>query len=169
MVPATRLTPKVMGIRTSPNSAAKMNVSGSSRHRRFLTATARYDGARNTMQQGANSATPPAKNAARTDPVVSRSPIDLTDPRSFQPPLVLAPGQPPGAEVLPVQQDQGTHRVPVPGHQRTTIHAADRQYLDGHRVPVSESFQGRNSVGTKMAGGCRHARDSDRYTGPSGL
>src|SRR5664280_1867391 len=120
------------------------------------------------MQQGANSATPPAKNAARTDPVVSSSPIDLTDPRFFQPPLKLAPRQPPGAEVQPVQQNQGTHRSPVPGHQHTTIHAADRQYLDGHRVPVSEYCQGGLRIDTKMAGGCLHQRDSNRYTGPSG-
>jgi len=75
MVEATRLMPSVIGTSTSARPAANTKVSGSSRHRRFFTATARYDGARKTMQHGANRATPPAKNAARTEPVVSRSPM----------------------------------------------------------------------------------------------
>src|SRR5664280_1162953 len=119
------------------------------------------------MQQGANSATPPAKNAARTEPVVSRSPIDLTDPHLFQPPLELAPGQSPGAEVLTVQQNQGTHRRPVPGHQRTTIQAADRQYVDRHRIPLAEYCQGGLRIGTKLAGGCLHPVSYTHLTLPT--
>src|SRR5450759_980218 len=133
MVPATRLTPKVMGIRTSPSPAAKMNVRGSSRQRRFLTATARYDGARNTMQHGANSATPPARKAASTEPVVSRSPMGLTAQCLRQSPLELAPRKPSGAEVLPVQQNEWTHRRPVLFHQCPTGLVVYRQHADGHR------------------------------------
>src|SRR5680860_1789346 len=65
------------------------------------------------MQQGANSATPPAKKAASTEPVVSRSPIGLTAHCLRQSPFEFAPGEPAGAEVLPIQQDQGTHRRAV--------------------------------------------------------
>src|SRR5665647_3866686 len=92
------------------------------------------------MQQGANSATPPAKKAASTEPVVSRSPICLTAHGLRQSPFELAPGEPAGAEVLPIQQDQGTHRGAVLIHQSATRLVADGQHMDGHRIglrPVS--------------------------------
>jgi len=43
-------------------------VSGNSHHRRFFTPAAMYEGRRKTMQHGLNSASAPAKNAARIDP-----------------------------------------------------------------------------------------------------
>lgn len=79
IAPASRLTPSVIGTRTSARPAAKTKVSGRRRHRLFLTAAARYDGARKTMQQGANSATVPAKKAARMLPV-ARSSEPITRP-----------------------------------------------------------------------------------------
>jgi hypothetical protein len=47
------------------------------------------------MQQGANSATPPAKKAAMTEPVVSRSAIRLTVPCLRESTLELASGKSP--------------------------------------------------------------------------
>src|SRR5665647_2131741 len=85
------------------------------------------------MQQGANSATPPAKKAARTEPVVSRSVNGLTPECLREPTLELAPRKPSGAEVLPVQQNERTHRRPVLFHQFPTGLVADRQHADGHR------------------------------------
>src|SRR5512139_411601 len=106
-----------MGTSTRASPAAKTKVSGSSRHRRFFTATARYDGARKTMQHGANRATPPAKNAASADPVVSRLPMSTSlsaSPsrgRPYAEPLLeergqLAPRQPAETEERPVEQHQ---------------------------------------------------------------
>src|SRR5665647_1892009 len=168
MVPATRLIPKVMGTRTNANPAAKMNVSGSSRQRRFLTATARQDGVSKTMQQGANSATPPAKKAASTEPVVSRLLTGLSLLLLRQSPFELASGKAARAEVLPVQQDQGAHRRQVVLHQRATRLLADRHHVDGHRIRLREDCQDRLRVLTQVARGCLHQGDHHRYGYPLG-
>src|SRR5450759_5294472 len=85
------------------------------------------------MQHGANSATPPAKKAASTESVVSRSPMGLTAQCPRETTLEIAPRKPSGAEVLPVQQNERTHRRPVFFHQCPTGLVADRQHADGHR------------------------------------
>src|ERR1017187_10664535 len=98
------------------------------------------------MQQGANSATPPAKKAASTDPVVSRLFIGLTTACPRESPLELAPRKPPGAEVLPVKQNQGTHRRPVLIHECAARLVADRQHIDGQRKRLRKDRQGRLRV-----------------------
>src|SRR5665811_2229018 len=98
------------------------------------------------MQQGANRATPPAKKAASTEPVVSRSLMGLSSLQLRQLPLELASGKTARAEVLSVQQDQGTHRSPVVLHQRATGLLSDRHHVDGHRIRLREDCQGRLRV-----------------------
>lgn len=70
------------------------------------------------MQQGANSATPPAKNAARTPPVVRRSPTGAhlgkgSGASAIKERLELAAGQPACGEVAAVDNHQGVHRRSV--------------------------------------------------------
>src|SRR5665811_2592020 len=110
------------------------------------------------MQQGAKSATPPARKAASTEPVVSRL-LPITDPtlRLGQSLLELAPREAPGAEVRPVQQDQRTHRRPVRLHQGATGLVGDRHHVDSHRIGLREGCQARLRVLAQMARGCLYA------------
>ncbi len=59
------------------------------------------------MQQGAKRATPPAKKAARTEPLVSRLPIVLAPQPLGEAALELAPGQPAPSDQLAVDEHQG--------------------------------------------------------------
>jgi hypothetical protein len=140
-----------VGTSTIASPAANTNVSGNSLHRRFFTATAMYDGARKTMQQGANRATPPAKNAARTDPVVSRSP-------TAQPALAVA-------EELTVHQDQRAHRRPVYLHQPLPDPTVHVDGLHDHLVRARQIGEGPVRVLTEVAGLALHDRDSGRRDG----
>src|SRR5450756_866015 len=106
------------------------------------------------MQQGAKSATPPAKKAARTEPVVSRSLNGLTPECLRESTLEFAPRKSSGAEVLPVQQNEGTHRCPVFFHQRPTGLVADRQHADDHRKGLRQDRQGGLRLLTQVARGC---------------
>src|SRR5664280_3223793 len=95
------------------------------------------------MQQGANSAMPPAKKAASTEPVVSRLLKGLSSLQLRQSPFELASGKAARAEILSAQQDQGAHRRPVLLHQRAIRLLSDRHHVDGHRIRLREDCQGR--------------------------
>src|SRR5665647_1456743 len=115
------------------------------------------------MQQGANSATPPAKKAARTEPVVSRSANSFTAPCLHESALELASRKPSGAEVLAVQQNEWTHRRPVFFHQCPTVLVADRHHMDPHRKGPRQGRESGLGVVTQVARGCLHHRDDNRY------
>src|SRR5665647_2340114 len=121
------------------------------------------------MQQGANSATPPAKKAARTEPVVSRSPNGLTPECLRESTLELAPRKPSGAEVLPVQQNEWTHRRPMLFHQFPTGLVADRQHADGHRKGLRQDRKRGLGVLAQVTRWCLDQRDHNRYADRLGL
>src|SRR5674476_38432 len=105
------------------------------------------------MQQGANSATPPARKAANTEPVVSRLLMWSYLPRLCQTLFELAPGKPAIAEVLPIQQDQGTHRRPMLVHQRPPGLPIDRHHANSHRIRLRQDCQGGLRVLTQVTRG----------------
>ncbi len=115
------------------------------------------------MQHGANRATPPAKNAARTDPVVSRSPTapapsgyrvsDGGAVAAGEDVGELAARETPVGEERAVEEHQWAHRGPVLGHQHPpgVAPGINRVHDDGvaagelgeHLVGVSAVVAGR--------------------------
>src|SRR5690606_11157950 len=104
---------------------------------------------RKTMQHGANRATPPAKKAASTEPVVSRSPMAAlrAGVRGFahvaeaadQDPLQLAAREASVAEEGVIDEDERAHRRPMPRHQflpvgAAGVHGGDREGEAGGEV-----------------------------------
>ena len=99
------------------------------------------------MQHGAKRATPPARNAARMEPVVSRSP--MSDPARFewatrgsvrQKPGQFAAGEPALAEECAVNQDEGAHGCAVASHELLAGGVADVERADVDRVTVVDQL-----------------------------
>src|SRR3990172_11666946 len=109
--------PSVIGTSTSAIPAANTSVSGSRRHLRAFTADARYAGNRNTMQHGLKSATAPAKNAARIEPVVRSPPI--TAPPLFREAPRIGPLEGASSEHLGDRRGKGRGPSPLQGQSDT--------------------------------------------------
>lgn len=123
------------------------------------------------MQHGAKSATPPAKNAASTEPVVSRSPTGATTSRQqgiggakalLEKLGELSARESTVAEEGGVDQDQRAHRGPVPRHQLTPCLRADVDGVHDQGEVDREGNEGSLRVDAEVAGLGLHDGHLDR-------